>query len=120
MGPPEVVWDWVGLVRIELKNLGMALTNRERCSAILAGANVVKTHKPNHVILGHCLAIEYIGRLWPRGDETAQNEFGNGLRRMGEFLNTQDPGGAIWVIRRLRSDRNEFPKLRKSDYRLRK
>ena len=89
---PDGFWDWLGRKRIELKNLGRVLTNREMFG-YFREANVVKTHKLRQVVQNHCLAIEFTTRLGKNDDEGFRDKFGKVLRTMGEYLNTEARGG---------------------------
>ena len=77
------VWDWIVWARIEIKNLGRNLANREMFD-YFTGANIAKPRKLKQVIVNHCMAIECIAKLETSVSEVPQDEFGKVLGRMDE------------------------------------
>ena len=92
MRTPEGVWDWTGKKRGELKSSGRYLTNREMFD-YFRDSNIVKTHKLRTVIENHFLAMEFIKQLAPCESGDFQDDFGKFLMAIGEYLNTDAPGG---------------------------
>ena len=92
MRTPDGVWDWLGGKRSELKNPGRVLTNREMFD-YFREASIEKTHKLRQVIQNHCMAIVSITQLGENDAGGFQDKFGEVLRAVGEYLNTEAMGG---------------------------
>ena len=59
---PDGVWDWIGRKRGELESLGSELANRE-VFGYFRGANIVKNHMLNNIIVQHCLSVDFINKV---------------------------------------------------------
>ena len=64
-------------------------------------ANVVKSHKLNHIVANHCLAIDFILKLEPSGSDVFRDEFGGDLGITEGYLDTEALCGGIWESGRL-------------------
>ena len=87
---PEGVWDWMGRKRRELGCLGRDLANREIFD--FTGANIVKNHKLNNVIVQHWMSIDSINKVDCVEAEVSLWGFSLFLSKIGEFLDTETPG----------------------------
>ena len=76
--------------------MGKILTNREMFG-YFRGSNIVKNHTINNVIAHHCLSVDFIKKVDYSDPEVFQDEFDMFLRTIDEFLDTETPGGAIWI-----------------------
>merc|ERR1712112_50408 len=57
------------------------------------GANIVKNHKLNNVIVHHCLSIDFSNKVdCIEEEEVPRGEFALFLRGIDEFLDTETPG----------------------------
>ena len=82
---PEVVWDWLGRQRRDLKTTGSLLASRETY-IYFKDCSIVKSHKLSGVIERHCISLDFAGDLEESDGEAPQEKFANYLRTIGEHL----------------------------------
>ena len=77
-----------------LGSLGRILTNRGEFG-YLRGANIVKNHTLSNVVAHHRMSVDFIKKVGYSEPVVFQDEFGEFLMAIGEFLDTEIPVGDL-------------------------